>query len=500
MTDEDKAKAFAIQFGNMPRGKPEGATRVAFSNLGPGGLQPHDISVIQSIRRFLRQWEVDYFGGCEIHVNWKHAPSYHRPQELFFSENLLCPILAHNIHEDNHSPRQQGGTMAMAIGEMATRLHGQGTDPSGLGRWVWQVFRGKDGITTRIYTAYRPCLSQVRQLQTVYAQQKRYFRKRKQPGDKDPCPRAVFLADLQVELQARRLAGERLIVMMDANGDVTSGPIHQMAIDLGLRDSILSHNPHPPFPATHRSGSHPIDIIMSSPEISVLNAAFLAGQDSLGDHRTAIVDFCDTSVLGENMLKIVRPQARRLVCGLPEVRKNYTDRLYSYLQRHRVLEKLHFVQAHRFTNKELPPELSHMMASIDRVREGSMKAAEKRCRKLCVGNVDFSPTMVTLGRRVELFSLIRRRKQGKRVGTRKIRRLAKKVNVTRPLSVSLEEAEELYRQALKDYAAFKPDASVYRYKYLLARKDDTTLPEINRRAVERLLTKEQARKTSRDLR
>jgi hypothetical protein len=252
--DEDKAKAFAIQFGDMPREKPKGATWVAFSNLGPGGLQPHDFSVIQSMHKFLQQWEIDYFGGCKIHVNWKHAPSYHHPQELFFSENLLHPIMAYNINEDSHSPRQQGGTMAMAIGEMATRLHGQGTDPSGLGRWVWQVFQGKDGITTRIYMAYRPCMSQVRQLQTVYAQQKWYFWKRRQPGDKDLCPRVAFLADLQEELQARQLAGERLIVMMDANRDVTSGPVHQMVIALGYHPLA---QPPPSFSSNTQKGLSP---------------------------------------------------------------------------------------------------------------------------------------------------------------------------------------------------------------------------------------------------
>jgi hypothetical protein len=114
---------------------------------------------------------------------------------------------------------------------------------------------------------------------------------------------------------------------------------------------------------------------------------------------------------------------------------------------------------------DLTPELSHIMTTIDRVRKESMKAVEKRCRKLCMGNIDFLPMIVALGQWVELFALIRCKKQGKRVGTRKIRRLARKVNITRLLSVSLEE-EELYKQALDDNAAFKPDASVYRYKYL----------------------------------
>jgi len=140
------------------------------------------------------------------------------------------------------------------------------------------------------------------------------------------------------------------------------------------------------------------------------------------------------------------------------------------------------------------------MTQIDRVREEGMKAAEKRCRKLHMGEVDFSPTMVAAGRKVELYKLVWRKKQGQGIKSTKIRRLAAKLNIPRPLSVSLEEAEELYKQALEEYHVFKPDAAVFRYDFLVSRKDDPKATEEDRKAAERLLSKEKARETSRHLR
>jgi hypothetical protein len=399
LTLEEKQIAFSLQFGEIPRDKPDGVSRVCFGNIGPAGLQPFDMSKIQAIRHFLRQWQVDHFGACETQVNWTHIPYEKRLEELFFSETLLRCICAHNTNDaDNHSQRQQGGTMSMSMGEMAGRMHSKGVDSSGLGRWVWQLFRGKDGITTRIYTAYRPCISQgAKKLNTVYTQHKRHFRLIRKPGEKDRCPRDAFLEDLEQELQARKLAGERLILMMDANGDVTSGPIKRFIMALGLQNSILSHYPDLPPPATHQRGSTTIDIILNSPEIKIVHAAFLAGQDSLGDHRMAMVDFSDSTVLGDNLLKAIRPQARRLAVGIPTAKRSYIAYVNKSFAHHKVLPRLYAIQRDRYKDSPLSLVQEETMAAIDRTREEIMKAGEKQCRKLCMGAVDYSPFMVNLG-------------------------------------------------------------------------------------------------------
>jgi hypothetical protein len=102
--------------------------------------------------------------------------------------------------------------------------------------------------------------------------------------------------------------------------------------------------------------------------------------------------------------------------------------------------------------------LQARMASIDRVRKEIMKAGEKRCRKLSI--VDYSPFMVDLGRRVELYSLVLKHRLMNRISTTNIRRKAAKLKILKPLSVTLEEAESNYKAALDECALFKPDAAV----------------------------------------
>jgi hypothetical protein len=144
--------------------------------------------------------------------------------------------------------------------------------------------------------------------------------------------------------------------------------------------------------------------------------------------------------------------------------------------------------------------LQARMASIDHVREEIMKPGEKRCRKLNMGAVDYSPFMVDLGRRVELYGLVLKHRLTNRISTTNIRRKAAKLKILKPLSVTLEEVESNYKAALDEYALFKPDAAVYRYKFLTARKDDPDKPEEDHKAVDTLLNKEKSHQLSRSLR
>jgi hypothetical protein len=153
----------------------------------------------------------------------------------------------------------------------------------------------------------------------------------------------------------------------------------------------------------------------------------------------------------------------------------------------------------RFADTELSESLAKQMTQIDRIREEGMRAAEKQSRKLHMGAVDFSPTLVTAGQRVELFKLIWKKKQGKNIKSTRLRRLAAKLKVEKPLSVTLEQAHDNFIEALRTYKKYKPDASVFRYDFLSAKRDDPNESEENRKAALKLIEKERARDTSRQL-
>jgi hypothetical protein len=57
--------------------------------------------------------------------------------------------------------------------------------------------------------------------------------------------------------------------------------------------------------------------------------------------------------------------------------------------RHKVLPKLHQLYSTREGNFTLAQQ--QQLESLDRVRAEGMKHAERKCRKLAMGNVDFSP-------------------------------------------------------------------------------------------------------------
>ena len=98
-----------------------------------------------------------------------------------------CITTANNIHK-SYGNSQYGGTATMAFNKITSTISGTGYNKTGLGRWSWIKFSGKDSVTTRIITAYCPCKGSLNQPTTVYAQQKRYFLSQ----EIECCPRENF--------------------------------------------------------------------------------------------------------------------------------------------------------------------------------------------------------------------------------------------------------------------------------------------------------------------
>ena len=122
------------------------------------------------------------------------------------------------------------------------------------------------------------------------------------------------------------------------------------------------------------------------------------------------VDIPFQALIGEEKLKVARPQAHCLNCGLPKARRKYVSFVKKQFAIHRIQERLFHIQGTRQQDR-LTPQQEEAMTKIDQQRAEIMKAADKRCRKLCMGEVDFSPTMVKLSQRLGLYKLILLKKQ-----------------------------------------------------------------------------------------
>jgi hypothetical protein len=182
-------------------------------------------------------------------------------------------------------------------------------------------------------------------------QQRRFF----EENGMMECPRRILLDDIQSQLQAWRQAGERLVVFIDANENTTKGPFHQMfgSPALQMREVVSHRHPDPRWrhTATYHKGNSlgkwPIDGVYATPDLPFDAASWLQFMPHLGDHRFAVLDINSEALVGDSLLKIVRPVARRLSCTLPEAVTAYNTRLNSYLHNHDFLPKLHHLYSTR---------------------------------------------------------------------------------------------------------------------------------------------------------
>jgi hypothetical protein len=95
------------------------------------------------------------------------------------------------------------------------------------------------------------------------------------------------------------------------------------------------------------------------------------------------------ALVGENLFRVARPAARRLSCTIPEAREEYNRLLTKFLHSHQLLSNLHHLYQARqgdFTDIQ-----AAKLEGLDTLRCQGMIYAEKRCRKLAMGSVDFSP-------------------------------------------------------------------------------------------------------------
>jgi len=237
-------------------------------------------------------------------------------------------------------------------------------------------------------------------------------------------------------------------------------------------------------------GRSPIDGVWLSNGVPVQACSWTSFSDSPGDHRAAIVDFDLVALLGQPRLKVCRPPARRLVCTLLATRDRYIALLTAFLEKHQFLSKLYKLYTSTDPRSPHLHSFSHTYEHLDHIRIEGMRYAEKRCRRLRMGLLAYSPTLMLLRHRQTLWSLVCKKKSGGSASVSRIQRLARRCDVDRPLSVSLRAAQENFSAAQSEYFRLKPQSMALREDYLRARLADPFLSDEMHLAAQRQLALE----------
>jgi hypothetical protein len=105
----------------------------------------------------------------------------------------------------------------------------------------------------------------------------------------------------------------------------------------------------------------------------------------------------------------------------------------------------------------LDAQLTNEYEWLDQQKIEGIIRADRKCRKLKMGEVPWSPRLQILCNQLGYWQLVTKKIQGQRVSTRLIERIRQKGQVERRLlrEIKYEEVEEAERLAYKKYMTFK---------------------------------------------
>ena len=293
--------------------KPDDAIRFFSGNVNGLSFWLSRNYKAERLKYVFEQHGIDTMGLQEVCINWKAFKASQTLASLLRSgHESMRSTASHNKRDEeikNIGRKQRGGTAVIMKERLAAFVVDSGVDHTDLGRWSWYLLEGSPGHRTRVISAYAPCGNAACDTSTVYQQHMRYIWEK---GLKTN-PKKMFADDLLAVIRRWRKAGDRVILMMDANENVLDGNMCKQFKEDDIRMVEAVHSQEPGHgPKTFFRGQQSIDGIWVSTDLEIISASYLPFNADIGDHRPVVADLTMRSVLGDHINKIVPVKARRL--------------------------------------------------------------------------------------------------------------------------------------------------------------------------------------------
>jgi hypothetical protein len=429
----------AKAFGSMPAERNNGCWRGMFVQLN--NTSTSNVANIKSAKlcSAIRKYDPHIVGLNEIGRNWDQYCSSERLSAFIGDlQRESRSMVTYNEHEKgiNRRKYQPGGTGMLVLDELIPYTKRGSSDPRKLGRFLSYVMEGRNGHRTRVVTVYAVGRNKSERLASYYQQQLRYI----QIHNLRTTPRKLLKDDLLQQLRVWRANGERIILMMDANENVTTGQLCRQlgSDDIELQNSTLLR--HGSLPAhTHADGSEPIVGLWHTPDVEITEIKWLSFDESPGDHRACVFEFTTHSVIGNFEQRIVYPPCRRLNTKIKGVVERYGRLAEEQFAVHRILERLDRLE--QLMGHTYPPSAAHQKA-MDRLDQQVVEIqryCEKNCRKIYRADLAFSAPVKLWHERVQVYTKLLRMHDGKIRNVGNLCRLARKRGIKRPKQLTVEE-------------------------------------------------------------
>ena len=151
------------------------STRIGVVNSN-GIPETNDHRKNTTIRNTVNKYEFDIMGITETNRSWRKVEAKERIRERTRDWwNPMHTMIAYNKEEECKNTALQGGVLQWSIDKAANRIVSEesGLDLSGMGRWIYSTYQGKNGMRLKVVTMYRPKKANKPGEKKVYAQQLR---------------------------------------------------------------------------------------------------------------------------------------------------------------------------------------------------------------------------------------------------------------------------------------------------------------------------------------
>jgi hypothetical protein len=276
----------------------------------------------------------------------------------------------------------------------------------------------------------------------------------------DTDPISFFGSELKKFLEQCMEAGELIVLGIDANTDIRQGEFVEMLTSIGLVN-VLHAKYGNDLPPTYARGSLPIDGLFISSTLTQFKAGLLP---VCCDHRVLWLDVPQLDAFGISLQHLPIKVSKRLILQDPRVVSKYTAEVQRQLESHQFLERLQKIQ-NAFTagNEE---EAIALYDEADTIRTDAILTADKKCRKLRMSHIPFSPTMLEHWKKILAWRLLIRKLEGKKVNSKYLARQLKKAGIKQYHHWSLSEARENLSMTITNYRFEKRNALEYRETWL----------------------------------
>lgn len=377
----------SIRLGDMTKGRPDQVFRLMAGNINNMANKVVRQRKVCEIQQLIDQWDIHGVGLSEVGVDFRKV-THDKNMASWFRANRekYRTSISHNTREPAISISQPGGIGLIACKELKQYIHDSRGDFRKLGRWNSWIIGPNPEHRTRMVVSYQVAKSTSKKAQnTIFLQHRKYC----QHNGISLSPRELFQQDFMECVNSWLANGERLIIFMDFNEHVLRGRLPKLLQQAGL--SEVSHTRWGGTePKTFARGSKPIDGIYISPELEVMSIMILPFDESIGDHRTMIIDISTRSAVGQQQYKIVRPEARRLVTKNKKATDKYLTFVKQQFKRQNLSSKLATLEQDFAKGRSLSMHRKRANA-IDNAKINILAKGEKQCRKLArESNLPFS--------------------------------------------------------------------------------------------------------------